>query len=121
MNKFSLKPQPEEQEEWAKRMNEAQPWWIHFDEPLSVVFCDKEHVGSVFNADYGMAWAGIGCSHRPRRMPTNDPDVLCYQFDIPIDVMMVEERFMGGWMEVVRANSLHGHYRKAGTEKEYEF
>lgn len=121
MSYVSLKPQPGEREEWAKRMTEAKPWWIDFDEPVSVVFCDKQHVASVFNADYGLAWAGVGCSHRPRRMPTNDQEVMCYEFQIPIDRMVVEEQFMKGWMEVVRANSFHGHYRKAGTEKEYRF
>lgn len=121
METFHLKPTPEERERWERRLNECKPWWIHFDVMVTRVFCDRAHAASVIQADYGISWAGVGVSHRPRQLPTDDPEILCYEFEAPIEVMAVEEDFMKGWMHVIRTNGYHGWYRKCGTETRYRF
>ena len=121
MNVFHFKPVPEEQERYRRRVEETKVWWVRFDSPVELVFCDRAHAASVLNADYGISWAGVGVSHRPKRLQTDDPETVCFKFEAPIEAMAVEEAFMGGWMQVVRSNGYHGTYRKAGTEKEYRF
>ena len=121
MSGFSFKPVKAEADEFRRRLEESNPWWIHFERPVSRVFCDHEHAASVICADFGMSWAGVGMSHEPVKVATDNPDVDCFRFEYEVETMCVEERYMGGWMEVIRMNGLHGRYRKAGTEKEYRF
>lgn len=121
METFHFKPVPEETERHEQRLKECEPWWIHFDSPVTRVFCDLAHGASVIQTDYGTSWAGVGASHRPRQLPTDDPGVLCFEFEAPIDTMAVEERFMAGWMHVIRTNGYHGCCHKAGSEVEYMF
>lgn len=121
MESYHLKQTPEERERIRLRIEEAEVWWVHFDEPVERVYCTKEYCPVVFNADYGISWAGIDTPHYPREVPTDRDDVCCIEFGVPIDLMALEERFMRGWMHVVRSNGIHGTYRKAGTKKEYRF
>ena len=121
MSGFQFKPIPEERDAFQKRVEESNPWWIYFERPFKRLFCDKYHTATVFNADFGMSWLGIGMSHKPYVRKTDDKNLDCVQFEDAVEVMCVEERFMKGWMEVVRFNQLHGRYRKAGTEEEYKF
>ena len=121
MSSFSFKPDPEAEEAYRIRVNDAKVWWVQFDSVVERIFCDRAHAAIVYQADAGISWAGFDTSGRPRELPTDDPDVVCFAFDAPHYLMAVEESFMPGWMEVVRANGLHGRYRKAGTRVEYEF
>ena len=121
MRGFSFKPKADELEEFREMVEGTRVWWVEFDAPVERVFCDTAHVAAVFNADYGIAWTGMETYHHPRQSPTDREGVWCMDFGIPIDRMAVEHGCMRGWMEVVRANGLHGRYREAGTTTEYEF
>lgn len=122
MEAFHFRPIPAEMERHREHVQESNPWWVVFDEPWPTrFFCSREYGASVVQADFGMSWAGLGSTHWPHQRPTDQVGTLCFEFEVPIERMAVEERFMGGWMHVVRSNGYHGHYRKAGTDKEYRF
>ena len=121
METFSFKPNAEDEERYRIRVNDTKVWWVQFNEIVERIFCSRQQTALVLQADDGIAWAGISTSGRPRVMPTDQPDVDCIVFDAPHYLMAVEESCMRGWMEVVRANGLHGKYRLSGTRTEYEF
>lgn len=121
METFSFMPNKEDEERHRRRVEETRVWWVKFNDPVERVFCDKAHIAAVIEADYGIAWAGLETHHYPRQMPTDRPDVWVMEFGIPIDTMAVAHDRMKGWMEVVRANGIHGGYREAGTSRWYEF
>ena len=121
MESFDFMPNRRDLERLQQRMDETRVWWVEFTAPVEQVFCDTAHVAAVFEADYGIAWTGMETFHHPRQVPTDQPGVWCLRFGIPIDRMAVSHEHMRGWMEVVRANHLHGRYREAGTKTEYEF
>ena len=121
METFSFKPQPGDAERIRARLDETRVWWVEFDQPVERVFCDTAHVAAVINADYGIAWTGMETYHHPRQSPTDREGVWCMEFAAPLETMAVEHDWMGPLMGVLRANGCHGHYREAGTEREYEF
>ena len=121
MEGFSFMPKPGDAERLRERVGRVRVWWVEFREPVERLFCDKAHLAAAHEADYGVAWLGLETHHHPRRTPTDRPDVWLLEYGIPIDRMAVEHEWMRGWMEVVRANGVHGRYREAGTDRWYEF
>ena len=121
MNSFHFKPNKDEEDAYRIRVNETQLWWVQFNTVVDHVFCTNRQSTLVLQADEGISWAGLSTSGRPRILPTDDPNLVCVKFDAPHYLMIVDEMFMKEWMEIVRANGLHGKYRKAGTREEYEF
>ena len=121
MESFSFKPTAEDQRRLRERAERCRVWWVEFAQPVERIFCDSAHLGAAHEADNGMAWAGLESHNHPRRMPTDRPDVWLLEYGIPIDRMAVEHQWMALWMQVVRANQLHGRYREAGTDRWYEF
>lgn len=104
-----------------ERMGEVRVWWVRLHPPVERLFCDARSVPSIIGADASMAWAGLGAGHAPRTVPTDREGVWCMEFAAPLETMAVEHDWMGPLMGVLRANGCHGHYREAGTEREYEF
>lgn len=91
-------------------------WWVSLDEPTTTVFAtvaDKAHVNlmAALYADRMVAHVAA----------TDRPDVACIRAECPICVLAVAEELMPTLMATLRANGCHGHYRKAGTRKEYRF
>ena len=121
MESFSFKPNADDARKLKERMDSTRVWWVEFPTPVERLFCDTAHLAAAIEADRGIAWAGLETYHHPRRMPTDRAGVWLLEYGIPIDRMAVEHGCMRGWMEVVRANGLHGRYREAGTKTEYEF
>ena len=123
METFSFMPNARDAERLRKRVNDLRVWWVEFPEPVERLFCDGAHLAAAHEADYGIAWTGLATFHHPRRHPTDREDVWLLEYGIPIHRMAVPHEWMGGWMEVVRANGVHGRYREAGVypEKWYEF
>lgn len=104
-----------EEADKAAERNES-VWWVRFRAPAARFFCDegKLHVSSIVRVLYAdrMAFS----------IERTDRDgVSCVTCDPAIEVLAAQESMMAGLMEVVRANGLHGAYRKAGTEKAFEF
>ena len=123
METFSFMPNAHDAERLRRRVNDLRVWWVEFPEPVERLFCDTAHLAAAHEADYGIAWTGLETFHHPRRKPTDRDGVWLLEYGIPIDRMAVRHEWMGGWMEVVRANHVHGRYREAGVypEKWYEF
>lgn len=121
MESYSFMPNAEDKRRLKERMDSTRVWWVEFPTPVERLFCDTAHLAAAVEADRGIAWAGLETYHHPRRMPTDRPGVWLLEYGIPIDRMAVEHEHMRGWMEVVRANGVHGRYREAGTERWYEF
>ena len=121
MESYRLHRTPEEEERLRRRDAETRVWWVEFPTPVERLFCDTAHLAAANEADYGVAWMGLETHHHPRRMPTDRADVWLLEYGIPIGRMAVDHGWMRGWMEVVRANGVHGRYREAGTETWYEF
>lgn len=121
METFSFMPKPGDAERIRARLDETRVWWVEFDPPVERLFCDSAHLGAAHEADRGVAWMGMETPHHPRRLPTDRPDVWLLEYGIPIGRMAVDHEWMALWMQVVRANQLHGRYREAGTDRWYEF
>lgn len=120
MESFSFMPKPGDAER-IHALRESRVWWVMFDEPVERLFCDTEHLAVAHMVDAGIPWTGMESHYHPRRQPTDRKDVWLLVYGIPIERMAVAHDNMRGWMEVVRANGLHGKYREAGTERVYEF
>ena len=123
MECFSFKPSAEDQRRYQRQVDECRVWWVEFSPMVERLFCDTAHLAVAHQADYGVSWLGLETYHHPRRMPTDRPDVWLLEYGIPIERMAVDHEHMRGWMEVVRANGVHGRYREAGVypERWYEF
>jgi len=121
MESYSFMPNAEDKRRIKERMERCRIWWVEFASPVERLFCDKAHLAAAAEADQGITWMGLETHYHPRRMPTDRPDVWLLEYGIPIDRMAVDHEWMRGWMEVVRANGVHGRYREAGTERWYEF
>lgn len=121
MESYDLMPSAGQDERLRRRREEARVWWVEFAPPVERLFCDSAHLAAANEADYGVAWMGLETYHHPRRVPTDRPGVWLLEYGIPLGRMAVAHEWMRGWMEVVRANGLHGRYREAGTERWYEF
>ena len=123
MGGFRFMPEPGDAERVRVRLGETRVWWVEFPEPVERLFCDSAHLGAANEADNGVAWLGLETHHHPRRVPTDRADVWLLEYGIPIERMAVDHEWMRGWMEVVRANGVHGRYREAGVfpERWYEF
>jgi hypothetical protein len=121
METFSFMPKPGDAERLAERVARARAWWVEFSEPVGRLFCDTAHLPAAHEAEHGMAWAGLPASHGARRLPTDRPDVWLLEYEAPVERLAVEHQWMRPWMELVRANGLHGRYREAGTDRWYEF
>ncbi len=120
MESFSLKPEPGDAERMAA-YRESRVWWVEFARPVERLFCDKAHLAVAHMVDAGIPWTGMESHHHPVRRPTDRDGVWLLEYGIPIDRLAVAHDNMRGWMEIVRANGLHGSYREAGTEQVYEF
>ena len=123
MESYRLHRTPEEEERLRRRDAETRVWWVEFPKPVERLWCDGAHLAAAHEADYGVPWLGLETHHHPRQLPTDRPDVWLLEYGIAIDHMAVAHQWMRGWMEVVRANGVHGRYREAGVypERWYEF
>lgn len=123
MGGFRFMPEPGDAERVRVRVGETRFWWVEFAPPVERLFCDSAHLGAATEADNGIAWLGLETHHHPRRVPTDRAGVWLLEYGIPIERMAVDHEWMRGWMEVVRANGVHGRYREAGVfpERWYEF
>ena len=121
METFSFMPKAEDAERLRERVKATRPWWIEFDPPVTHLFCDRSHLAAAHEADYGIAWTGVSTHHHPRQVPTDRQDVWLLEYGAPIERMAVDEPWMPSWMEVVRANHIHGRYKEAGVGPWYEF
>lgn len=121
MESYSFMPRPGDTERIRVKVGETRVWWVEFSPAVERLFCDSAHLAAAHEADHGVAWLGLETPHHPRRMPTNRPDVWLLEYGIPIERMAVDHEWMGQWMQVVRANGVHGRYREAGTDRWYEF
>lgn len=121
MESFSFMPQKGDAERVAEMIAETRPWLIEFTPPVTQLFCDRAHLAAANEADYGMPWTGVTTHHHPRRVPTDRPDVWLLEYAMPIERMAVDAKWMKQWMQVVRANHVHGRYKEAGVGPWYEF
>lgn len=121
MEGFSLMPNEADRRRLRERRERLRAWWVEFARPVERVFATSAQCAAVVEADNGIAWTGLETRHHPRKVPTDRPGVWCFEYGIPVDRMAVDHEWMAQWMQVVRANGLHGRYREAGTDRWYEF
>lgn len=120
MEGFSFMPEKGDAERVRVILGETRVWWVELRPICERLFCDKAHLAAANEACRGVPALGLG----GRSMvvtATDRPDVWALSFPAPLERMAVEHQWMGGWMQVLRANGCHGRYREAGTERWYEF
>lgn len=101
-------------EEALERARERpQPWWVLFDELPQGVFAEGTDRIVIARTLYGMRVP-------VRPAPTDRAECEFYALD-GVERLVAEEEDMPAVMRCVRLTGLHGHYRKAGTDREYRF
>lgn len=91
-------------------------WFVHLDEPTTTLYAKRDG-----HADANLM-AVLYADRMPARIAETDRDgVMCVRTETPICVLACAEEFMRTLMATLRANGCHGHYRKAGTRREYKF
>lgn len=90
-------------------------WGVRLYVPAERLFCDLDGRMALVRALYGMDAQGW------RVLDTTDPDVMLVELGRPLEWIVTEESDMRALMACLRRNDMHGSYRKAGTEREYEF
>ncbi len=102
-----------------ERLGRLRPWWVKFDRP-----CDRLWVTT---PESGEGWTLCAIARTLYAMgrtfevaESTDPSQALVTF-APQEFLAVEESDMALVMREVRRSGCHGTYRKAGTEREYEF
>lgn len=106
--------------ESQERRASVELWWIVFDEPRTRIWATTPEDGDGWSlcafarSLYGM---GVGFSARD----TTQAGVACVELATSVGHLVVDEQDMETVMRSLRRFGVHGRYRKAGTEREYEF
>ena len=101
----------------AEAQTERGPWWtVVLDEPTDTLFATTDD-----NADTNLRAVLYSDREPARTVPTDTQGVACVRTETPICALYVAEGFMRTLMATLRANGCTGHYRKAGTDRWYEF
>lgn len=107
----ALSRQAEEARERAKER--PQPWWVRADGLFRDVFAEGDDRHVIDRTLYAMRMA-------VPRGPTDRETCSVYHLG-GIEFIVAEESDMPAVMRCVRMSGYHGHYRRAGEEKEYRF
>lgn len=90
-------------------------WWVVVDEPVTAIStASGDETACVWGVLYGMRADRVATKH-------DMGEVTMTLLKIAQDAFVVQEPSMKCFMRVMRANGLHGLYRKAGTDKTYKF
>lgn len=90
-------------------------WWVILDEPLSqVTTSDGEELACLWGVLYGMR-----ADHSASKHEVGDMTITVLRTEQ--EALVVQEPSMRTFMRIIRANGIHGVYRKAGTDREYRF
>jgi len=107
--------------EERRRFGALEPWWVMFDNgPAEALWCSTPEGGDGYDV---LAVARTLYYNRIRFVTVTSTDPALVRLDLR-DVrehLAVAESDMGRVMAAVRRSGLHGHYRKAGTDREYAF
>lgn len=89
------------------------PWWVYADGLFRDLFAEGDDRHVMDRTLYGMRMA-------VPRGTTDRETCSVYRLD-GIEYIVADEEDMPAVMRCVRMSGYHGHYRKAGEEKEYRF
>lgn len=117
METFDFMPKADDIERFRIKLGETRFWWIEYDQPFEQIFCDSAHLAAAWEADFGVPWLGFELHHHPVRRETDREDVWLIEYGMPVGKMAVAHEWMKGWMELVRANQIHGCYHEAGLKE----
>lgn len=106
--------------EERRRFGALEPWWVVFDGPAEALWCSTPESGDGYDV---LAVARTLYYNRIRfvTMTSTDPALVRLDLRDVREHLAVAESDMGRVMAAVRRSGLHGHYRKAGTDREYGF
>ena len=97
-----------------ERARQRSLWWVAFDPPLPAgIFAEGDDQHVMNRELYAMRF--------PVRPSATDRDGCAWYPLDSVEFLVVEEGDMPAIMRCVRLSGIHGHYRKAGTEKQYKF
>ena len=93
-------------------------WWVLPDSEVEqLTVADGKEQACIWGVLYGMR-----ADHGSRYYVFDDTPLRVVEFGTPQGAFAVQEPSMKCFMHVMRANGIHGVYRKAGDqEKTYEF
>ena len=100
-----------ERREWAAR--QPAPWWVYADGLFRDLFAEGDDRIVIDRTLFAMRMA-------VPREPTDRDTCSAYHLG-GIEYIVADEEDMPALMRCVRMSGYHGHYRKAGTDKEYRF
>ena len=107
--------------EERRRFGALEPWLVMFDNgPAEALWCSTPESGDGYDV---LAVARTLYYNRIRfvTMTSTDPALVRLDLRDVREHLAVAESDMGRVMAAVRRSGLHGHYRKAGTDREYGF
>ena len=91
-------------------------WWVRCDEPVTRLVCPRGGgEATVMGVLYDMR-RDRGATVRP----TTDPALGCVDME-PTGGFAVQVSNMRAFVAILRANRVHGSYRRAGDDREYRF
>lgn len=102
-----------------ERMGRLEPWWVKFDRPCGQLWVTTPKAGEGWTL-CAIARTLYAMGRRFEISDSTDPAQALVRFE-PQEFLAVEESDMALVMRSVRRSGCHGTYRKAGTDKEYEF
>lgn len=107
----ALRRQVEERREWAER--QPHPWWVRADGLFHDLFAEGDDRHVMDRTLFAMRMA-------VPREPTDRETCSVYRLG-GVERIVADESDMPVVMRCVRMSGYHGHYRKAGEEREYRF
>ncbi|WP_417571225.1 hypothetical protein [Parolsenella catena] len=96
-------------------------WWVHLTPPARGLFAAEGHELTAVIAALIVCARGGGLPNGYAVAPTTDPAQRWVDLGAGMEWLVCHEGMMREVMACVRRNGLHGAYRKAGTERVYQF
>jgi hypothetical protein len=101
--------------EYPEPPKHVEVWWVLPDLPVAqIATSDGEELACVWGVLYGMR-----ADHSASKHQVGDLTVTVLR--TPQEALVVQEPSMRTFMRVMRANGIHGAYRKAGGDRTYRF
>jgi len=102
------------------RRGRLEPWWVRFETPTDQLWATTPESGEGWTL-CAIARTLYAMGRTFEVVRSTDPAQALVRSSVPLEFLAVDEGDMKLVMAAVRRSGLHGHYRKAGTEKEYRF
>ncbi len=97
-------------------------WWVRLSEPCPRIFCARTKGKDEIGTDITVLAVLMRDRYEYTPRETEQSDVMCVELEPERESFAVPESFMGGFMQAIRSNGLHGEYWRArDIDERYKF